>query len=63
MSKDRPPRHRNVTLLGIAALPSSLLFGWLCEDFGPLVAIGWGAGLAAIAACLVLGFGFRSPTV
>lgn len=38
--------------VGIAALPSSLLFGWLYEAFGPLVAFGWGAGLALLAAVL-----------
>jgi MFS family permease len=39
--------------IGIAALPSSLLFGWLYEDFGPLVAFGWGAGLALVATLLL----------
>ncbi len=39
--------------IGIAALPSSLLFGWLYEKFGPLVAFGSGAGLAALAALLL----------
>jgi len=32
--------------IGIAALPSSLIFGGLYEAFGPLMAFGWGAGLA-----------------
>ena len=40
--------------IGIAALPSSLIFGWLYEEYGPLVAFGWGAGLSAIAAILLL---------
>jgi len=40
--------------IGIAALPASLLFGWLYEDYGPLVAFGWGAGLALVAALLLL---------
>ena len=41
------------TVLGIANLPSSLLFGWLYQSFGPLVAFGWGAIAALIAACLL----------
>ena len=40
--------------IGIAALPSSLIFGWLYEQHGPLLAFGWGAGLSAIAALLLL---------
>ena len=40
--------------IGIAALPSSLIFGWLYEHHGPLVAFGWGAGLSALAAILLL---------
>ncbi len=40
--------------VGIAALPSSLIFGWLYEQHGPLVAFGWGAGLSALAAILLL---------
>jgi MFS family permease len=47
--------------IGISALPSSLLFGWLYEDFGPLVAFGWGAGLALLAAFLLLAV--REPAV
>ncbi len=39
--------------IGIAALPSSVLFGWLYEQFGPLIAFGWGAGLAMVAACIL----------
>lgn len=41
--------------IGIAALPSSLIFGWLYEQYGPLTAFGWGASLAALAALLLLG--------
>lgn len=41
-------------LMGIAALPASLLFGALYQQFGPLVAFGSGAGLA-LAAMAVLG--------
>ncbi len=40
--------------IGIAALPSSLIFGWLYEQHGPLVAFGWGASLSALAAILLL---------
>ena len=40
--------------IGIAALPSSLIFGWLYEQHGPLVAFGWGAGLSALAVILLL---------
>jgi MFS family permease len=41
--------------VGIAAFPSSLVFGWLYEELGPLVAFGWGAGLALVAAVLLTG--------
>lgn len=41
--------------IGIAALPSSLLFGWLYERFGATTAFGWGAAAAAVAAVLLLG--------
>ena len=40
--------------VGIAALPASLLFGWLYQDFGPVVAFGWGACLAIVAVILLL---------
>ena len=42
-------------VIGIVALPSSLIFGWLYERYGPLIAFGWGACLAAVAAILLLG--------
>lgn len=45
--------------LGIAALPSSLLFGWLYDRYGALGAFGFGAGLALLAS-LLLGF-VREP--
>ena len=41
--------------IGVAALPSSLIFGLLYEEFGPLVAFGWGAGLALVAMFLLAG--------
>jgi MFS family permease len=39
--------------IGIAALPSSLIFGALYEGLGPLAAFGWGAGLALAAVILL----------
>jgi MFS family permease len=47
--------------IGIAALPSSLLFGWLYQQFGAAVAFTSGALLAALAALLLIGI--RSPSV
>jgi MFS family permease len=41
--------------IGVAALPSSLIFGWIYERFGALAAFGWGAGLAMTAALLLAG--------
>ncbi len=41
------------TALGLANLPSSLLFGWLYENSGVMAAFGWGA-FAAIAAAILL---------
>ncbi len=41
--------------IGIATLPSSLIFGALYEFYGPLLAFGWGAGLALVAVVLLLG--------
>ena len=40
--------------IGIAALPASLIFGSLYELWGPLVAFSWGAGLALLAAALIV---------
>ncbi len=39
--------------IGIGALPASLLFGWLYQQYGPLLALGWGAVLALVAAVLL----------
>jgi len=39
--------------IGVAALPSSLIFGWIYEHFGPFAAFGWGAGLSLLAAVLL----------
>lgn len=39
--------------IGFATLPSSILFGWLYQRFGSLVAFGWGAALALIAVAIL----------
>jgi MFS family permease len=41
--------------IGIATLPSSLIFGGLYQYFGPIVAFVWGSGLALIAAIILMG--------
>jgi predicted MFS family arabinose efflux permease len=41
--------------IGIAALPASLLFGLLYENYGGPTAFGWSAALAVIAAGLLAG--------
>jgi len=41
--------------IGIATLPSSLIFGALYQVYGALAAFAWGAGLALVAAVLLLG--------
>ena len=41
--------------IGVAAMPASVLFGYLYKDFGSLVAFSSGAGLALVAATLLLG--------
>lgn len=46
--------------IGIATLPSSLIFGALYQFCGPLVAVGWGAALALVAGILMLGV--KEPT-
>ena len=38
---------------GLAALPSSLIFGWLYQQFGALIAFGWGGVMAVSAAALL----------
>lgn len=47
--------------IGIAALPSSLIFGFLYQQWGALVAFGWGAGLAFLAAVLLAGVRGQAP--
>lgn len=44
-------------IIGIASLPSSLIFGVLYEQLGPLVAFRWGAKLALVAVLLLAGVG------
>lgn len=39
--------------IGVAALPSSVIFGSLYELYGPLAAFSWGAALALLAALLI----------
>jgi MFS family permease len=41
--------------IGIAILPSSLIFGALYQAYGALVAFGWGAGLALVAGVVLVG--------
>lgn len=41
--------------IGIATLPSSLIFGALYQVYGALVAFGWGASLALVAVLLLVG--------
>ena len=43
--------------IGIAALPANLLFGWIYDAYGAGAAFIWGAGLALVAAILMLGIG------
>jgi MFS family permease len=41
--------------VGIAALPASLVFGWIYQLFGAFAAFGWGASLAMVAAVMLMG--------
>jgi len=45
----------NHCAIGIATLPSSLIFGALYQVFGALVAFGWEAALALATAVLLRG--------
>lgn len=47
--------------IGIATLPSSLIFGALYQYFGPLAAFGFGASLAALAAIILIGVTDTKP--
>ncbi len=46
--------------IGIASLPSSILFGWLYQQFGALVAFGCGSTLAAVAFVLLSSIKLKS---
>jgi MFS family permease len=48
--------------IGLAALPSSLIFGALYEAYGAPLAFGWGAALAGVAALMLAGIGRGSTT-
>jgi MFS family permease len=50
------------SVVGLASLPASLLFGWLWQVWGPGIAFGTGAALAGAAAALLLRVG-TSPTI
>jgi MFS family permease len=39
--------------VGVAALPSSILFGWLYQDYGVWMAFGFGAAMALVAAAVL----------
>ena len=41
--------------VGVATLPSSLIFGALYQVFGALAAFGWGAALALVGVILLTG--------
>jgi MFS family permease len=48
--------------IGIATLPSSLIFGALYQVYGALAAFGWGAALALVAVVLLVGVRARAKT-
>ncbi|HEU4403674.1 MAG TPA: MFS transporter [Polyangiaceae bacterium] len=50
-------------LTGLGALPAGLLTGWLWQAFGPAVALGTGAALAAAASALLLAWSAGAPRV
>jgi MFS family permease len=47
--------------IGVAALPSSLIFGWIYEQFGAFAAFAWGAGLALAAALMLTVVRTKAP--
>ncbi len=47
--------------IGVAALPSSLVFGWLYERYGALTAFGWGSSLSVFAALLLMCVSTKVP--
>jgi MFS family permease len=60
------PQHKGLAFgwynfaIGVTAFPASAIFGALYEAWGPLVSFGWGAGLALLAA-IVLIFAVHRP--
>ena len=46
-------------MLGVGALPASLLFGWIWQSRGDAVAFGLGASLALAASLLLIGLPVR----
>jgi MFS family permease len=48
-------------VVGIGALPASLLFGVVWQKIGTAAAFGMGAGLALLASLLLIGLGIRKP--
>jgi MFS family permease len=48
--------------IGIATLPSSLIFGALYQVYGALAAFGWGAALALVAVAILVGVRARAKT-
>lgn len=41
-------------IIGVAALPASVIFGFIWQRIGPSAAFGWGATLAVASVCLLL---------
>jgi predicted MFS family arabinose efflux permease len=48
--------------IGVAALPSSMLFGWLYKEYGATAAFGTGAALALVAVAMLAGVRSKSTT-
>ncbi|MBI1902156.1 MAG: MFS transporter [Planctomycetia bacterium] len=61
------PEHKGLAFgwynyaIGVTAFPASAIFGALYEAWGPLASFGWGAGLALLAAIVLL-FAVRRPS-
>lgn len=50
------------TILGIANLPSSLLFGWIYQTYGAPLAFAWGAAMALLAMLVLTQVTHQDPT-
>jgi len=48
-------------IAGITLLPASILFGWMWQDISPLVAFGFSAACALLAALLLKFWVMRAP--